>query len=129
MSVDIDQFFFYGKTDQRVEIEQEVELWLLNRRNSSFYFRSFGSEILDFENKPLTKVNEMLLKYYITKAIADMDTYTTDGSNNMRDRRVLTSQNEITVTSNGQNIDIQIPYIPMYNTGSREQTNITLGGL
>ena len=127
--MDIDHFFYYGQTEQKTEIEGDLTLCLLTPTRSMFYFRSHGSDITEFENKPLSEITKMLLRYNIAKAIANMDSTTTDGSNGYRDRRVITSQNEIQVQSNGQNVDIQVGYLPMYDIDNRGQLDLSLGGL
>lgn len=127
--MDIDQFFFYGQTDQNTEIQGDLETCLLTPSRSMFYFRDYGSEISEFENKPISSISKILLRYNITKAIAILNSNTTSGANGHRDRRVLTSQDEISIISNGQNIDIEVGYLPMYNTDNRGQLDLSLGGI
>lgn len=125
----IDHFFFYGKTDQETEIRGDVEMCLLTPFRKMFYMRSYGSEISEYENKPISEISKMLLKYNVTKALATFNSVTTNGADGTRDRRVLTSQNEISVKSTGQNVDIQVGYLPMYNTNSKGQLDLSLGGI
>lgn len=125
----IDHFFYYGKTDQETEIKGDVEVCLLTPFRKMFYMRSFGSEISEYENKPISEISKMLLRYNVTRALATFNSVTTTGADGTRDRRVLTSQNNITVKSNGQNLDIDVGYIPMYNTGSKGQLDLSLGGI
>ena len=127
--MDIDHFFYYGQTEQKTEIQGDVELCLLTPHRTMFYMRGYGSEISEFENKPISEISKMLLRYNIVKAIANLNSSTTTGDNGYRDRRVLTSQNEIQVSANGQNIDIQVGYLPMYDTNSRGQLDLSLGGI
>lgn len=127
--MDIDHFFYYGQTEQKTEIQGDVELCLLTPHRTMFYMRDYGSEISEFENKPISEISKMLLRYNIVKAIANLNSSTTTGDNGYRDRRVLTSQNEIQVSANGQNIDIQVGYLPMYDTNSRGQLDLSLGGI
>lgn len=127
--MDIDHFFYYGQTEQKTEIQGDVELCLLTPHRTMFYMRGYGSEISEFENKPVSEISKMLLRYNIVKAIANFNSITTTGTNGYRDRRVLTSQNEIQVSANGQDIDIQVGYLPMYDTNSRGQLDLSLGGI
>lgn len=127
--MDIDHFFYYGQTEQKTEIQGDVELCLFTPHRTMFYMRGYGSEISEFENKPISEISKMLLRYNIVKAIANLNSSTTTGDNGYRDRRVLTSQNEIQVSANGQNIDIQVGYLPMYDTNSRGQLDLSLGGI
>ena len=127
--MDIDHFFYYGQTRQETEIQGDVELCLLTPHRTMFYMRDYGSEISEFENKPISEISKMLLRYNIVKAIANFNSVTTTGADGYRDRRVLTSQNEIQVSANGQDIDIQVGYLPMYNTNSRGQLDLSLGGI
>ena len=127
--MDIDHLFYYGQTKQETEIQGDVELCLLTPHRTMFYMRDYGSEISEFENKPISEVSKMLLRYNIVKAIANFNSVTTTGADGYRDRRVLTSQNEIQVSANGQDIDIQVGYLPMYNTNSRGQLDLSLGGI
>lgn len=127
--MDIDHLFYYGQTEQKTEIQGDVELCLLTPHRTMFYMRDYGSEISEFENKPVSEISKMLLRYNIVKAIANFNSVTTTGADGHRDRRVLTSQNEIQVSTNGQNIDIQVGYLPMYNTNSQGQLDLSLGGI
>ena len=127
--MDIDHFFYYGQTEQKTEIQGDVELCLFTPHRTMFYMRGYGSEISEFENKPISEISKMLLRYNVVKAIANFNSVTTTGDNGYRDRRVLTSQNEIQVSVNGQNIDIQVGYLPMYDTNSRGQLDLSLGGI
>ena len=127
--MDIDHLFYYGQTEQKTEIQGDVELCLFTPHRTMFYMRGYGSEISEFENKPISEISKMLLRYNIVKAIANLNSSTTTGDNGYRDRRVLTSQNEIQVSANGQNIDIQVGYLPMYDTNSRGQLDLSLGGI
>ena len=127
--MDIDHFFYYGQTEQKTEIQGDVELCLFTPHRTMFYMRGYGSEISEFENKPISDMSKMLLRYNVVKAIANFNSVTTTGDNGYRDRRVLTSQNEIQVSVNGQNIDIQVGYLPMYDTNSRGQLDLSLGGI
>lgn len=127
--MDIDHLFYYGQTEQQTEIRGDVEICLLTPHRTMFYMREYGSEISEFENKPVSEISKLLLRYNVVKAIANFNSTTTSGENGSRDRRVLTSQNEIQISSNGQNIDIQVGYLPMYNTNSRGQLDLSLGGL
>jgi len=127
--MDIDHFFYYGQTEQKTEIQGDVELCLLTPYRTMFYMRSYGSEISEYENKPVSEISKMLLRYNIVKAIANFNTFTTTGARGYRDRRVLTSQKEIEISANGQNIDIQVGYLPMYDTNNRGQLDLSLGGI
>ena len=127
--MDIDHLFYYGQTEQKTEIQGDVELCILTPHRTMFYMRGYGSEISEFENKPVSEISKMLLRYNIVKAIANFNSVTTTGAGGHRDRRVLTSQNEIQVLANGQDIDIQVSYLPMYNTNSRGQLDLSLGGI
>lgn len=127
--MDIDHFFFYGQTEQKTEIEGDLTLCLLTPTRSMFYFRSHGSDISEFENKPISVVTKMLLGYNVVKAIANMNSTTSDGSDGHRDRRVITSQNEVQIQSDGQDVNIQVGYLPMYDVDNRGQLDLSLGGL
>ncbi|MBD5584201.1 MAG: hypothetical protein HDQ88_03895 [Clostridia bacterium] len=125
----IDHFFNYGRTDLETEIRGDVEICLLTPYRKMFYMRSYGSEISEYENKPITEIARALLKYNITKALATQNTNTTTGADGTRDRRILTSQSNINVTTNGQELNIQVGYLPMYNTTSKGQLDLSLGGI
>lgn len=127
--MDIDHFFYYGQTDQKTEIQGDMELCLLTPHRTMFYMRDYGSEISEFENKPISEITKTLLRYNIVRAIAYFNSITTTGADGYRDRRVLTSQNEVTISASGQNIDIQVGYLPMYDTNSRGQLDLSLGGI
>lgn len=127
--MDIDYFFYYGKVAQAKEVSADLEMNLLQPKRTMFYFRSSGCEISDYENKPISLVTKILLKYSVIKAIATMNTYVTDGSNGTRDRRVLSSQNNVDIASKGSELDIHISYLPMYDVEQKDTLDLALGGL
>ena len=51
--MDIDHLVYYGQTEQKTEIQGDVELCLLTPHRTMFYMRDYGSEISEFENKPV----------------------------------------------------------------------------
>lgn len=127
--MDINHFFYYGENDQQSEIRNDLEATLYTPRRSMFYMRIFGSDIAEFENKPLSLSTKLLLRYNVVKAIANLNSYTSSGENGQRDRRVITSQNEIVINNDGQNINVQIGYLPIYDTNSKGQLDLSLGGV
>lgn len=131
--MDINQFYYYGENDQGKEVEGDLELNLLTPSRSMFYFREYGSDLAEFENKPMSPITQMLLAYNVVRAVANMNTHTSDGSGNTRDRRVLTSQSQVSVeptnNRNNKDLNVSVGYIPMFNTDRRGQLDLSLGGL
>lgn len=127
--MDMDYFYYYGQIDQQKEISANLDLHIRQPQRSMFYYRSCGSELSNFENNPISIITKILLKYSLVKSIAQMNSNVTDGSNNTRDLRVITSQSLIDVNSTGDEVDIKIQYLPMYDTEQKDKIEISLGGI
>lgn len=127
--MDMDYFYYYGQIEQQKEISANLDMHIRQPQRSLFYYRSCGSELTNFENNPISLITKILLKYSLVKSIAQMNANVPDGSNNLRDLRVITSQNLIDVETNGSEIDIKIQYLPMYDAEQKDKIEISLGGL
>lgn len=127
--MDMDYFYYYGQIDQQKEISANLDMHIRQPQRSLFYYRSCGSELTNFENNPVSFITKTLLKYSLVKSIAQMNANVSDGSNNSRDLRVITSQNLIDVETTGSEVDIKIQYLPMYDAEQKDKIEISLGGL
>lgn len=113
--VDIDYFFFYGKTSLGEEIDADLRQGLMQPKRSMFYHRSFGAGITEYENTPQGFALQVSMKYDIATWISKRNLEVTDGSDGTRDRRAVTSQSAITIDQGTDGVDVQVLYIPYYN--------------
>jgi hypothetical protein len=117
MSEIIDKFFFYGKLDLDTEVNNDLLQGIIQPKRTMFYFREEGCGASDYENSPLTYNNIVLLKYEIVNWFAFRNSYISKASDNLPERRALTSQNIIDFEIDSQNgeANLYVYYIPLTN--------------
>lgn len=118
---DIDLFFFYGLNDLGLEIEHDIMQGLLQAKRSMFYFREEGAGVAEYENYPSGHFMQVSMRYDIANWIAQRNTRVSDGTDNLPDRRVATSQSIIAIENLQGEVDVQVLYIPFF---SYEKPNI-----
>jgi len=130
MSIEWDTFFYYGLGDLENEIKQDIINGTSTSKNKLFFNRADSAGINDFENVPSGLAIEIGLKFSIVEWLAYRNTYIGDGNNGRKERRLATSQNEISVNldkGNTGNIDINIFYILFFNITKNNTITLPLG--
>lgn len=89
-------FFYYGEIDQEDESLYDLHELLLQQKRSLFYFRRAGGGVSEYENVP-SSIMLSLAKAEIANAIAYRNSYVSDGSDGLRDRRIAVSQEYIDI--------------------------------
>ena len=123
-----DVFFNYGEIDLQDEVAYDLYELLLQPKRSMFYFRDGSGGVTDFENYP-SGIQLLLMKFEIALAISKRNNYVSNGDFNLRDRRVATSQEYITIDYDDKgNIDVGVLYFLYSNYQSPKSTNFLLKG-
>ena len=126
---DFEIFLGYGDFDTLLETESDLMEGLLQPKRTLFYNRSDGAGVPNYENHPNDLILNIGLKYDIAKWANYRNTQVGDGNDGTTDRRVAVSQNAIRITQAGQNLDIEVYYIPFidYNQIRAVTTSIGIG--
>lgn len=123
-----DSFFFYGQGKLDEEIRQDLSNGLTTSKNKLFFNRSDSAGTNDYLNNPVGLALQVGLRYAVIKWIAYRNTYTGDGINNTKERRIATSQNEIQVDiKNKRDIDLTIFYLTFFEYQKNKTINIPIG--
>jgi len=123
-----DTFFYYGQGDLKEEVRQDLLNGLSTSKNKLFFNRSDSSGVNDYVNTPIGLAIQIGLKYAAVKWIAYRNTYTGNGVDNTKERRVATSQNEIQVEIKNKNsVDLSIFYILFAYYQQNTTINIPIG--
>jgi hypothetical protein len=107
-----DYFFYHGSQPLEEEIASEVLALLNQPRRTLFYSRAYNSSgVHDYENTPNSLILEVGLPYDVVESIARRNTLVSDGAQTGRDRRVLVSQETVSIQRSGGNVDLSVEYI------------------
>ena len=125
---DMDMFFYHGQVELDVEIEHDIIAGLIQPKRSLYYNRQDGAGVHEYEGHPNTIALDVGLRYDIINWIARRNLTVGDGNSNTKDRRVLASQSAIKILREGQNIDIQVLYIPLFKADQPKIVGFPIGG-
>jgi hypothetical protein len=124
----IDTFFYASHLDLRTEIMEDIEMSLMQPKRSLPYFRSYGAGVIEYENLPITFDMMIRLRYEIALWMAKRNGYVSNGDNGTPDRRAVTSQMGITVKPAENGLDIDVPFIALFDlTDKSNSITIPLG--
>lgn len=119
-----DYFFYYDESSLDDMNELNLTQGLMQPRRTLYYFRQEGAGVQESENLPNSLGLFISLRYNIVKWIAYMNDYVTDGDEGFPDRRLAVSQEFITISQKGQEVDVDVFYIPFNNY--KNPLNITV---
>lgn len=126
--IDFDNFFYFGEGDLGEEIASDLLSIIVQPKRSLFYSRSKNSAGIDeYENNPNTVLLRILLPYDIISAVAVRNSIVGNGQNGTKERRIATSQDQVKIFQNGNNLDASVFYIPYYNLGQKRQVGFQVG--
>lgn len=129
MAVEWDNFFYYGLGNLEDEIKQDLLNGAVTSKNKLFFNRADSAGLNDFENTPSGLAIQIGISFSLVRWLAYRNTYTGDGTNGTKERRVATSQNEITVTTdNVGNVEVTLLYIPFVNIKFSDSLQFSIGG-
>lgn len=117
-------FFYYDESSLDDMNELNLTQGLMQPRRTLYYFRQEGAGVQESENLPNSLGLFISLRYNIVKWIAYMNDYVTDGDEGFPDRRLAVSQEFITISQKGQEVDVDVFYIPFNNY--KNPLNITV---
>ena len=125
---DVATLLNYGRDPEQVDQEIKMDLLcgLTQRRRSMFYLRGYGCQPL--ENSPSGVQFFIATRHAIASWIAQRNLETGDGSGSTVDRRAVTSQDLITISANGENVDVTVLVIPTHDVSSRIPVQVPMGG-
>jgi hypothetical protein len=120
-------FFYWGLMPLADEVADDILAGLVQPKRSMYYNRSYGAGLSDYENAPISLSNLVMIKYEAAKFMALRNNLVTDG-NSGPDRRAATSQNLVSVQSNGAGIDVTVPYIMLADMTKPGSASLQFGG-
>jgi hypothetical protein len=123
----IDTFFYAGQIDLRTEIAEDIEMSLVQPKRSIPYFRAYGAGVSEYENQPITFDMMIRLRYEIALWLAKRNSYVSNGDNGTPDRRAVTSQMAITVNRSENGLDIDVPFLALFDLTDKNSVTIPLG--
>lgn len=109
---DINVFFYYGELSDELETEHNLMAGLLQPERSMYYNRSDSVGVDSFENHPNNLILQIQLRFQIANWINYYNSYTGDGTENSKERRLAVSQFSILFEQSNDNLDIEVLYIP-----------------
>lgn len=129
MNIDWDMFFYYGTNQLDINDEDEFDVvqGLMQPQRSLMYFRREGAGIPEFINMPGALSNYLLSRMYAVKWFAFRNNYISNGSDNLPDRRLITSQNIIGIqeVTKGE-LNFFVFYIPFRDYKTMKSTVISM---
>lgn len=124
---DINVFFYYGLLDDEVETEHNLMAGLLQPERSLYYDRSDSVGISSYENHPNNLMLQIQLRFQIANWVNFYNSYTGDGTNGSKERRLAISQFSILFDQVGDNLDITTLYIPFSNYTQIKSVKTSVG--
>jgi hypothetical protein len=125
---DINNFFYAGLIDVDTETQADILSILIQPKRSMFYNRSDGAGIPEYENQPITSMMQIMMAYDIVMAVSLRNSRVSNGSDGGVDKRVAVSQNSVTTEQNGDEVQVNVLYIPLYSMTAIRTPGISLGG-
>lgn len=125
----MDLFFYYGEkgSDPDMETQSDIVAGILQAKRSLFYDRKDSTGVPDKQNYPNSFILGFMTRYDIVNWNAWRNTQVSDGTNGNPDRRVVMSQTSIEITQSGQELDLNVKYIPFGNMRKVSSLTIPIG--
>jgi hypothetical protein len=111
----LDMMFFYGELPEDMELEHNLMSGLLQPERSLFYNRSDSVGVTSYENHPNNILLQVKLRYRVAEWINYYNTYTGDGTDGRKERRIAVSQFSIDFENLDDAINMEVFYIPFVN--------------
>lgn len=124
---DINVFFYYGTLSNELETEHNLMAGLLQPERSLYYNRSDSVGVDSYENHPNNLLLQIQLRFQIANWVNFYNTYTGDGTNGSRERRLAISQFSIEFEQSEDNLDVNILYIPFADYTQMKSVKISVG--
>lgn len=127
-TVSSDVFFYHDTVDVSEQIKADLLVGLTLPVASLFYNRSYGCDFSPIEGAPNSLFMQVVIAYAVALFIANRNRVVTDGTSGSVDRRALASQDMVSVTPNGKNLDVGVGYIETRNPQGQHTLRWTMGG-
>lgn len=124
---DINVFFYYGTLSNELETEHNLMAGLLQPERSFYYNRSDSVGVDSYENHPNNLLLQIQLRFQIANWVNFYNTYTGDGTNGSRERRLAISQFSILFEQSNDNLDVNILYIPFADYTQLKSVKTSVG--
>ena len=124
---DINVFFYYGNLSAELETEHNLMAGLLQPERSFYYNRSDSVGVDSYENHPNNLLLQIQLRFQIANWVNFYNTYTGDGTNGSRERRLAISQFSIEFEQSEDNLDVNILYIPFADYTQMKSVKTSVG--
>lgn len=124
---DINVFFYYGTLSNELETEHNLMAGLLQPERSFYYNRSDSVGVDSYENHPNNLLLQIQLRFQIANWVNFYNTYTGDGTNGSRERRLAISQFSIEFEQSEDNLDVNILYIPFADYTQMKSVKTSVG--
>lgn len=125
-TINWDMFFLYGNNTIEDECLFDLYQLLMQPKRSLYYNRQESAGISEYENRPNGIDLQIFARFEIANAVAYRNMMVTDGSNNMKDRRIAISQNSIGFESKGSELNINVLYFLYENYESPKSNTFPL---
>ena len=124
---DFDIFFYYGENDILSEIKSDVLANLLQPGRSLLFNRHLDSAgITKYENYPISVLLQTKIPYDIVNSLALRNQYVSNGEDDLPERRIAISQNNVRLDSDKKgNLEVTVYYVPLV-TLKEEKAKITV---
>lgn len=124
---DINVFFYYGTLSNELETEHNLMAGLLQPERSLYYNRSDSVGVDSYENHPNNLMLQIQLRFQIANWVNFYNTYTGDGTNGSKERRLAISQFSIEFEQSEDNLDVNILYIPFADYTQMKSVKTSVG--
>ena len=124
---DINVFFYYGTLSDELETEHNLMAGLLQSERSFYYNRSDSVGVDSFENHPNNLMLQIQLRFQIANWVNYYNSYTGDGTDGSKERRLAVSQFSILFEQLNDNLDLSVLYIPFANDTQLKSVKTSVG--
>lgn len=125
---DINVFFYYGLLSDELEREHNLMAGVLQPERSFYYNRSDSVGITSYENHPNNLMLQIKLRFAIANWVNFYNSYTGDGSNGTKERRMAISQFSILFEQSSDSINLDLYYIPFSDYSQLKSVKLGIGG-
>ena len=124
-----DIFFYYGQNDINLEMQSDLMLLALQSDRSLYYDRRESGGVAGYENHPNDLNLQVNIRYNIANAVAWKNGISASGIDGMPDRRIALSQNGISFSKFGGELNVALLFIPYSNFNNYKIINVPMAGI
>jgi len=124
-----DIFFYYGQSNIDLEMQSDLMLLVLQSDRSLYYDRRESGGVAGYENHPNDLNLQVNIRYNIANAVAWKNGIYASGIDGMPDRRIALSQNSISFSKSGGELNVALLFIPYFNFNNYKIINVPMAGI